>query len=80
VKSEHMVQTVKPGFAASGWIYAGNQYGDGTVGLQVVLAGDDKVVDPATVLKVLKSLHVPHRFTPSKAGTQGRQDDGRRGV
>jgi len=62
VKSEHMVQTVKPGFAASGWIYAGNQYGDGTVGLQVVLAGDDKVVDPATVLKVLKSLHVPHRL------------------
>lgn len=62
VTSRYMVEVVKPHFAARGWLYGGNHYGDGSVGLQVVVDADDSVVAPATVLGVLMGLQVPHRI------------------
>ena len=77
VKSQDMVRVVKPAFAAGGWIYGGNHYGDGSVGLQVVLDEGDTVVAPDEVLKALQILKVPYsiRHRRPKATDEVVEDD-----
>lgn len=77
VKSRNMAQVVKPAFVAGGWIYGGTHYGNGMVGLQIVLDADDAVVDPAEVLKTLRILQVPHtihRRSPEATDEAGEDD------
>lgn len=84
VKARDMVQVVKPNFAARGWVYGGNHYGDGSVAFQVVLDADDKVVAPADVLAALRQLQVPHgihdrRPEPRDEGVEDGRDDEQEG-
>lgn len=76
VGGREMVETVKPAFETRGWIYSGNHYGDGSVGFQVVLDGDDKVVAPTEVVAALRELCVHHRihYRKSQAADEDVED------
>ena len=61
VHRNYMVGTVKLAFEKRGWIYAGNQYGNGNVIFEAVLIEDDnndKVVAPAAIKAELDRLEV----------------------
>lgn len=72
VTGADMIAKVKDGFSHNGWIYTGEQYGNGDVVLSVVVDKDNQVVDPKWVKDALSALGVTFKY---KSPTEGSADE-----